>query len=245
MMPPSTDHVSGGEASRESAASRLSLRGAVRETFLGRLPGETVDHILRHAALRTSERHATLFRAGERASALLLLLEGSIELYGVGAERREVTLDVVRPVDLVAPWSPLLDVPYAVSARTVQRSRLLALDLDDLGQAIMRDAALARMLLRQLCLQASALTAQLEDLKLRSATERVACYLLDLAPAREARFEIELPLRKQLIASKLGMTPESLSRAFAALKVMGVTVSGNRVGVHDVARLKRFCRAGE
>jgi CRP/FNR family transcriptional activator FtrB len=52
--------------------------------------------------------------------------------------------------------------------------------------------------------------------------------------------EIHLPEERQLIAQKLGMTPESLSRAFADLKRLGVTGRGRQVVVADAASLERY-----
>jgi len=43
-----------------------------------------------------------------------------------------------------------------------------------------------------------------------------------------------------LIAGRLGLKPESLSRAFAKLKSLGVDVRASHVLVEDVARLRDF-----
>jgi len=49
-----------------------------------------------------------------------------------------------------------------------------------------------------------------------------------------------LPFQKSLLAGKLGLAPEALSRAFSALKKAGVTVRGRIVQVNDVAALKQI-----
>ncbi len=46
-----------------------------------------------------------------------------------------------------------------------------------------------------------------------------------------------LPQEKRLLASYLGMTPESLSRAFKALRDHGVHIDGMRVTITDPAAL--------
>ena len=48
-------------------------------------------------------------------------------------------------------------------------------------------------------------------------------------PGRTGTFD--LPTEKRLLASLLGMTPENLSRAFAALRPYGVTVNAARVTI--------------
>jgi hypothetical protein len=53
-----------------------------------------------------------------------------------------------------------------------------------------------------------------------------------------------LPYDKTLIAGELGLTPESLSRAFAKLRSIGVTVDASQVAVRDVARLRKLAADG-
>jgi hypothetical protein len=51
---------------------------------------------------------------------------------------------------------------------------------------------------------------------------------------------IALPYDKVLIAARLGLKPESLSRAFAKLRTVGVEVSASHVAIRDVARLHQL-----
>jgi hypothetical protein len=49
-----------------------------------------------------------------------------------------------------------------------------------------------------------------------------------------------LQVRTAMVAGRLGVTPQSLSRAFAALRSLGVTGSGGEVPITDPARLRKF-----
>jgi hypothetical protein len=49
-----------------------------------------------------------------------------------------------------------------------------------------------------------------------------------------------LPYDKVLIAVRLGLKPESLSRAFAKLRSIGVAVHASHVAVSDVAKLRQL-----
>lgn len=55
---------------------------------------------------------------------------------------------------------------------------------------------------------------------------------------------VALPYDKSLIAHRLGMTPESLSRAFARLRGQDIRTDGNRVMVGDVAQLRAYGETG-
>ena len=81
-----------------------------------------------------------------------------------------------------------------------------------------------------------------KNIKLRSSVERLANYLLAEHEATGTKGCVDLPLEKRLVASLLGMTPENLSRAFAALKPYGVRVEGSRIVIaqpNDLARLAK------
>ena len=82
-----------------------------------------------------------------------------------------------------------------------------------------------------------------ESYALRSSTQRVIGYLLQLADSApcspaQGKAEIELPTSKQVIASRLSLTPETLSRIFHELSDVGlISVHGKHIVIHDVARL--------
>ena len=70
--------------------------------------------------------------------------------------------------------------------------------------------------------EAHGLVGQIEGLKARSGVQRVAEFLLDLSAGREGEVSVALPYNKALIAGRLGIKPETLSRAFARLRDHGV-----------------------
>jgi hypothetical protein len=81
------------------------------------------------------------------------------------------------------------------------------------------------------------LVQQVEQLKAQSGVQRVAEFLASLCQIDHGPAMIALPYDKVLIAARLGLKPESLSRAFAKLRTIGVEVSASHVAIRDVARL--------
>ena len=65
---------------------------------------------------------------------------------------------------------------------------------------------------------------QVEQLKAQSGVQRVAEFLASRATVDSGSCVITLPFDKVLIASRLGLKPESLSRVFAKLRSVGVAV---------------------
>jgi len=71
-----------------------------------------------------------------------------------------------------------------------------------------------------------------------SSTERLADFLLDLSNSPNGTATITLPLDKSLIAARLGMQPETFSRALAKLKSVGVQSAGHDVVIKDLDALR-------
>jgi CRP-like cAMP-binding protein len=67
-------------------------------------------------------------------------------------------------------------------------------------------------------------------------------YLLRLLPEKCAKSaKVDLSISKQVVAARLNLAPETLSRHFKELSDMGlVTVKGRTVLVHDVDKLGTF-----
>ena len=74
--------------------------------------------------------------------------------------------------------------------------------------------------------------------------QRLAQFLVSLAPVKVGSAVVALPYDKSLIAHRLGMKPESLSRAFARLRGQGVTTDGNRVLVDNMVHLQEYGEEG-
>lgn len=69
-------------------------------------------------------------------------------------------------------------------------------------------------------------------------------YLLQQCPQEGdcvGSVDISLPTSKQVIASRLNLTPETLSRIFHDLTANGlIGVSGKQITINDVKRLREF-----
>jgi CRP-like cAMP-binding protein len=89
--------------------------------------------------------------------------------------------------------------------------------------------------------QAERMAGRLEEAFHFTAPQRLAAFLIGLFPATAARMSTQLPYDKCLLALSLGMTPETLSRAFLALRSSGVGTRNREIFVEDVQVLRRYC----
>ena len=122
----------------------------------------------------------------------------------------------------------VLDMPSLLTARLLDESRILMWPAPSFRDQVRTNGRLAHGAMLQLCGNWRLLIGQLKDLKLLSATERLATLLLSLAPRRSGCRRARLPGNRPLVRRLLGVAPQSLSRAFASLRPMGVSGGGRR-----------------
>jgi CRP-like cAMP-binding protein len=73
---------------------------------------------------------------------------------------------------------------------------------------------------------------------MQTAPQRDAHYLLTHCVEEGSIACLRLPFQKSLLARKLGLAPEALSRAFSTLRQAGVTVRGRAIAIRDVNALR-------
>lgn len=177
-----------------------------------------------------------IIRQGDPADFLHIVVEGSVELFAQWSGR-ECTMAVVQPVSTFILAASIRDAPYLMSARTLERTRIILVPAADLRAMFRRDTEFAVSVITELAACYRSVVRSAKSLKLRNSRERVASYLLRQSMLAGGAPSYTLPVEKRLIASYLGMTPENLSRTLRMLEADGVKMDGPRVIITDREKL--------
>lgn len=207
----------------------LSLFSGVKESHLAPL--------LQSSFLQRFPSHVELVREGEPADFLHVVIDGQVEVFSAYRDR-ETTISVVGPGASFIVAAVLLDRIYLKSARTLLPSRILMIPAEAVRRLFSDDAAFARAITAELALAYRSVVKELKNQKLRSGLERLACWLLNRWVETGGHGQFDLPFDKKILASRLGMAPEVLSRAFSTLGAYGVKVNGPRISITDPAALE-------
>ncbi len=202
-------------------------------------------HVTADAAVLRPGRGEVIFHQGEEARFLHVLLQGQVGLLGGIGDGEETVVEILKPGEIFIPAAVLTRRPYLMAAVALQPCRILALPAERLRRDIRANPDLAVAMLTSLSTYYRSLVREVKDLKLKSAAQRLAMYLTALTPRRHGPAMVHLPHSKGVIAARVGVRAETLSRAFAALKSEGVSVSGSLVNIRDTAHLAGFCNEGD
>jgi CRP-like cAMP-binding protein len=129
---------------------------------------------------------------------------------------------------------------YPVSAEAVTNCRVIRVEADDFLRGIRNNPEIAISVLSATFAHLHNLVGQVEALKAQTGAQRVAEFLLELSDCESGSCEVTLPYDKVLIAGRLGMKPESLSRAFSKLKEHGVTIRQNHAVIESLETLRDY-----
>lgn len=215
---------------------------AVREQriFTGVDP-TCVDDMLHASFLQRFPPHVELVSEGEPADFLYVVIEGQVEVFARYCDR-ETTISVLGPGSCFITAAVVLDRVYLKSVRSLTNARALLIPADAVRRCFAQDAAFARALAIDLALAYRSVVKELKNQKLRSGIERLANWLLVAHAESGSAPSFALPFEKKILASRLGMAPEVLSRAFATLAAYQVRVSGSNVEIGDLDALHKLAR---
>ena len=201
-----------------------------------------LERLLASALTRQFASGERLFRHGEVAEHCFLLRSGCVKLYRLSPEGDEKIMRLIQPSETFAESILFMPSPrYPVHGEGVEAGELMAFDRASF-LAILRDSfPTCLAVMAQMTQRIQAHWDEIETLALQNSRYRVTHYLLSLVPPGElGRVTVTLPARKMLIAARVAVTPETLSRTLRALSDEGlIEVSGDSVTLLDVQALRQ------
>ena len=201
---------------------------------------DTLEALCRGAAVRRLPAGTQIAEQGAIPDFLGVLLEGNVELVGKGPEGRETVVQFCEPMDCFVLAAVLADAPCLTVAVAVEPVRLVSIPAQNVRKGVASDHRLALNMMEEQARQARTIIRRIKNLNLRNAKQRLGCYLMALRD-RTGSTTFALPVPKYRVAMELGLTPESVSRAFASLQEYGVSVSGRTVKLRDPERVRSEC----
>lgn len=215
------------------------LETARESVLLASLPEELQNLFLQGARVETFVPSEVIFRQGEPALALYILLEGQVKLSRITPHGSEAVLRILGRACCFGEASLIKGEGYILTATALSKARLARLCPENLCRLAHCHPEAAASLLATAMAHLHELVAQLEDLKARTGVQRLAAFLLSHSKGGGCPETIDLPYSKAMIASQLGMKPETLSRAFARLRHLGVRCDASSVSIQNGEQLQR------
>jgi CRP-like cAMP-binding protein len=141
------------------------------------------------------------------------LAEGLVKLTRTSSQGEEKVIELVNPGRTFGEALIFSGAAYPVNAVAQSPSRVLGIGVDAFKNWIKGDAERCYRIMAGMSMRLHHLIADIDHLSLMKGSNRLIQYLLDHSdPNENGELEIELAAPKQVIASRIGVKPETLSR---------------------------------
>lgn len=215
----------------------------VRLPLFQALTPEQVAHVSAHTRSKRLPKGEMLFQKGDLAHGFYIIVFGQVKLAFPSSNGNEKVVEIIGPKQSFGEAAVFAQRPYPVFAQALADTLLLHIARDVIFELLETDTSFARHMLAGLAMRMHSLIQDVESYSLRSSAQRVIGYLLQHCPNEgcEGSIEIMLPTSKQIIASRLNLTPETLSRILHDLaEAKLIEMQGKRISIGNLQRLREY-----
>jgi CRP-like cAMP-binding protein len=166
---------------------------------------------------------------------LYLTLSGQFKLTKINIRGDEMILRVMNQGEVISPMH--FSHYYDVSAEFIKDTTLLYFSESTVNSFVKKSPQFAKNIINMLAESIQALMVTAEVWRLKNTKERLGWFLASVNNNNLGK----LPIAKSILASYLGMTPESLSRALKKLSDEGIELENNTIVQKTGYELCSYC----
>jgi CRP/FNR family transcriptional regulator, nitrogen fixation regulation protein len=209
---------------------------AAPSTATGTDPLAQQIHLM--GAAMSYPRNAEIFGENEPADYLYKVISGAVRTYKILSDGRRQIGAFYLPGDV---FGLEFADEHSLAAEAITDAKVLVIKRSALAALADRDAGAARELYALTARELRRVQARIL-LLVKSAQERVASFLLEMAERAAADNAIDLPMSRQDIADYLGLTIETVSRTLTALETAAAidVPSSRRIVLRNRGALSRL-----
>lgn len=221
----------------------LPAADVLRKTPLfAALPDEDLRRVAALAVPRRFGKKETVFREGDKADGFFVVASGKVKVFKLSGEGKEQVLHVLDPGQTFAEAVIFEGGIYPASAEALADSLLLLLPKRPFIDLLERHPKVSIRMLGSLSRWLKRMTDLVESLSLKDVEARLVFYLSEEMRSRGIPHRdgavLDLPVSKNVLASRLGTVPETFSRTLKKLQdERRIDVQGKRIRVLDAAAL--------
>ena len=221
------------------------IGSAVRQHYLfAGLPEHEFEALIAEVSVKHIDRGTVLFHRGDPSTCFYFLDKGLVELNLVSPTGEKKILEVVGPGRTFGEAVAFMrEHRFPVTAEALESSRPCRIPTETYMNLIRSNPDACMCLLADISRHLHARVREIEHLTIQNARSRLISYLLDhiVEQCNDDEATVRLALPRHVIASRLSITPETLSRLIRNLTDDGlISVEDRIVFIHRLADLKPY-----
>ena len=232
---------------RSTKIQRIKLNEFIVTTMrqcvlLQPLEAEQFEQIVQASHAVQLSENSILFEQNSPLTDIYLLISGGIKLQRLAPSGDEKVIEIIRPGQTFAEAVLFLGgSKYPVSAVSVSPSVVVAINAETYLSLLHTSSSLCKNLLGNLSQRLHWMVNEVDRLTLHNATFRVVDYLLSHISEGNDERVVSLGAPKHVIASRLSIKPETLSRTLKDLSKQGlINLDGQQIELVDIGKLRQL-----
>lgn len=208
----------------------ISVLEALRlNTFFGSLNENYRKLLSTIATLKVVKKGETIFREGELATSLFLIIDGIVKIFKISEDGKEHTIHIFGSGEVFAEVALAENQTYPAWAVALTDVRLAIFERTKLLKLLKENPELSLSMVGVCVVRLKNLVSLIENVKMRDAKRRVIFFLWEKSE-KGKKETLDMEISKKEASILLGITPETFSRVLKKLKEEGVIVKtvGNR-----------------
>ncbi len=209
--------------------------------FLSSLPlfenilEEEIESMLSHLKVKNYQKGELFSFDVNNRPRLYLTFIGQFKLTKINERGDEMILRVVNAGEVISPMH--FSHYYDVSAEFIKDTTLLYFSESTVNSFVKKSPQFAKNIINMLAESVQSLMVTAEVWRLKNTKERLGWFLASVNNNNLGK----LPISKSLLASYLGMTPETLSRALKKLSEEGIELENKTIVQKTGKELCSYC----
>lgn len=233
-------------AAERNACCTKHIGGAREGLF--ELEGEDLAVFQRIKIPLLYKANQVVFYEGHAAVGLYMLCTGKVKLTRSSMKGQRLIIGILDAGDIIEKDAFGDDAIHQVTCETLEPCKICLIERKPYLELIKRNGVLAIKLIELLSAEVRSHIKQLDDFTFKSARERLAAMLLELAERfgcrDDAGVNIGMSLKREELAEMTGITPETLARLLSTFQVEKLlTVNRRTITLTNVTRLSCIARS--
>ncbi|MDJ0709401.1 MAG: Crp/Fnr family transcriptional regulator [Woeseiaceae bacterium] len=193
--------------------------------------------------IESYEKGEVLFHRGDAAHDFFYIESGHVELSLISPDGQKKIVEVIGHDRTFAEAIVFMrSGKFPVTAEALTDTVVYRISNESYRTMLRENNDACMRLLSDVCRHLHQRVQEIERLTIQNARSRLSSYLIDhVVEVDDDEATVRLDLPKHIIASRLSITPETLSRLLRAMSDDGIlTVDDRLVFVHSLARLRPY-----
>jgi CRP-like cAMP-binding protein len=211
-------------------------------SFFKNFSDKTIGVLNEKSQIIDLEKGGMLFSNKDKADRFYLVTKGWVKLYRETIDGVQSIVDILTTNSVFGETSLFENDAYPFSAEATETAQVISFPLPVLKKEIENNSELSMDMMRSMVRHKKQQDQEIENRTLQNASQRIGCFLLRLVDQeQESEFVIQLPYDKTLVAARLGMQPETFSRALNKLKdQININVVGREIYISNLQDLTKY-----